>query len=539
MPISISLSRDVTRSYIRRACRQRQSIELATTLDACQQRYFGEFLGVSDEFFSVVMPPELVAYEHLLWRLPVHISFESPEGWCHLQTTTPGSSWTSDEGGEGRALHLSMPRSLKLAKDASYLYDSFALDERGSGTFRFVDREGGRTRTFGCVVEYLASGGAACTTSEPLPPGCGPGLLGSVSLVLPHSGAELRLRCAIDEILQLGRSNALLLVAFEQASRNQTHRDNMAALAEYLQRWWLPAGVEVSHGPRSSAGGASFADGARAVRAELRDPVARHLVATIRKSDGASNVEFHTRLLRVGAQELVIQHPAGHSESADALRVGTAVSVSFAYDGQRVGQFSSVITGLGECNVSEVGRLGGLVLRLPERVDIRQQRRSFRATTAVWPPTEVLVWPGEPGDWPGVAGRRRRVGNAILRDISSSGAGLQAKQTPAGTWDAAEAVRDQMVAVAIYLEQDELPLLSAARVRHVSREPEGGYVIIGMEFLGLDATVEGRSVKRRIERFAARMQRHRILHSHNLMGAATGEVAARQAGRGASVASSR
>ncbi len=78
-----------------------------------------------------------------------------------------------------------------------------------------------------------------------------------------------------------------------------------------------------------------------------------------------------------------------------------------------------------------------------------------------------------------------------------------------------------MVAVAIYLGQDELPLLSAARVRHVSREPDGGYVIIGMEFLGLEATVEGRSVKRRIEQFAARMQRRRIQHSHKLTRAAT------------------
>jgi len=525
MPISISLSRDATRGYIRRACRGGQSLELATALDACQERYFGGFLGGSDEVFRVVMPPELVAYGQLMWRLPVHISFESPAGWCHLQTTTLASSWTSDEAGEGRALHLSMPGSLKLAKDASYLYDSFALDKRGSGTFRFVDGEGGRSWTFRCLVGDLASGGAALTTSEPLPPHCGPGLLGRISLVLPHSGAEMRLRCTIDEVLELGRSQTLVLVAFEQASRNQSHRDNMAALADYLQRWWLPAGVEVSHSRRSSAGGASFADGARAVRAELRDPVRRHLVARISQSDGDSNVEFHTRLLQLSARELVIQQPAGHSESVDALTVGTAVTVSFAYDAQRVGEFSSVITGLGECKISEVGRLGGLVLRLPERVNIRQQRVSFRATAAVWPPTEVLVWPGEPGDWPGVAGGRRRMGNAILRDISSSGAGLQAKQTPAGDWDPAEAARDQMVAVAIYLEQDELPLLSAARVRHVSREPDGGYVIIGMEFLGLDATVEGRSVKRRIEQFAARMQRRRIQHSRKLTRAATSPVA--------------
>jgi len=506
MPLAISLSVETTRARLPDACRPGVCAELTTPLDSYQRLHPLVIVDLGDKTLSLKMGDALGLCRELMWGLPVDVVVPSAPGHLQLACRTPPADWVCPSRDAALLLRLQTPNRATLLLSPDYLRDSIALEQPVSATVRFPNPQSS-VRSVRWALHHLASDGAACIADKPLPTHYIQGLAGQVSFDLPAGRGVLRLRCSIGEVIPLDNGRSLILLAFEQASRDQTHRDYMAALAAFMRRYWMPPTglwTEGETANRSDDEPGVLAT-PHALHETLESHCDQHAVVFIPTDDGPSAAAMPTRLIDVNGDRLAVQRPPWSDPSDGSVQTGYKTVLSLPRHGGRL-EFETVVLGHDSCDVPGVGRLPTLILQTPSRAALVEQRSSFRTPLSVWPLTEVLVRPGLVDDTSVGRGPRRHRANAILRDVSPGGASLQVRSAHRADWDPSRCEPGTPVSVWLRIDGSE-PLILPAEVRNRRYDVRTGCLLLGVQFVGLEESAEGRALKQRLERFAAEMQR--------------------------------
>jgi hypothetical protein len=505
MPFAIRSSVETTGTWLPDACRAGVCAEVTTPLNSHERVHLCRVVRLSGKILSLQMDDALAAHRELLWDLPVEVIVPKPPGHVQLACRTLRTAYVSASADGRHLLRLATPSRAMLLLSPDYLHDSIALEEPTSATVRFPNARSS-VRSVRWALHHLASGGAACIAVGALPDSYVGGLEGQVSFGLPAGRGALRLRCNIGDVIQLGPDRSLVLLAFEQASRDQSHRDYMSALAAFMRRYWMPpedfrvgeqatTATDIASEPTSVT---------QHVHEALESHCHRHDVAFL-FTDDPNTSAAPTRLIDIDTARLTVQRPNWPDFPGDSFQRGRKTTLSLPQHGGRL-EFETVVLDHQSCDLSGVGRLPVLALQMPSRAELVEQRSTFRTPVNVWPLTEVLIRPGLP-DGASAAGRsRRHKANAMLRDVSPGGASLQVKFSGQADWDASRYEPGTPVAVWLRIEGSE-PLIVQAEVRNRRYDVRAGCLLLGVQFVGLEASAEGRALKQRLERFAADMQR--------------------------------
>jgi len=488
------------------ACRPGACAEVTTPLDSHQRVHLCRVVELAGKTLSLKVDDAVIAYRELMWSLPVEVIVANAPGQLRLACRTPSADYVSASADGGHLLRLKTPSRATLLLSPDCLRDSIALEQPISATVRFPDPRSS-VRSVRWVLHHLASSGAACIAERPLPTYYVQGLVGQVSFDLPAERGALRLRCNISEVILLGCDQSLILLVFEQASRDQTHRDYMSALAAFMRRYWMPPADSQTGEQTAKPSGDASEEAAvtHTMRQRLESHCRRHNVAFLSTDAEDSASAVPTRLIDVNAGRLSVQRPSWSDPSGDTFQTGQRIALSLPQHGGRL-EFETVVLQHEWADLPEVGRLPALALRTPTRAALVEQRSIFRTPLSVWPLTEVLVQPGPPDDMP--VGRRPRCqkANAVLRDISPQGASVQVRSLDQADWDPSGCEPGTPVTVWLRIQGSE-PLIVPAEVRNRRYDMWNGCLLLGLQFVGLEASAEGRAVKQRLERFAADMQR--------------------------------
>jgi len=506
MPFAIRLSVETTGAWLPDACRAGVCAEVTTPLDSHQSVHLCRVVELAGKTLSVQMDDMLAAYRELMWDLPVEAIIPRGPGHLELACRTPTADYVSASAGGGHLLRLETPSRATLLLSLDYLRDSIALEEPTSTTVRFPSPRFS-VRSVRWTLHHLAGGGAACIAEGPLPTNYVQGLAGQISFELPAGRGALRLRCNISEVIRLAPDQSLILLVFEQASRDQSHRDYMSALEAFMRRYWMPSANSQNGEQRAKRPGDTSKQAAvtRAMRQTLESHCHRHDVAFVFTEDDPNLPPVPTRLIDINTARLTIQRPPWPDPSGESFQPGRKTTLSLPQHGGRL-EFETVVLQHQSCDLPGVGRLATLVLQTPSRAEVVEQRSTFRTPLSVWPMTEVLIRPGLPdGRLPAVRPSRHKA-NAMLRDVSPEGASLQVRSSIDANWDPSRCEPGTPVAVWLRIEGSE-PLIVAAEVRNRRYDVRAGCLLLGVQFVGLEASAEGRALKQRLERFTADMQR--------------------------------
>ncbi len=506
MPFAIRLSVETTGAWLPDACRAGVCAEVTTPLDSHQRVYPCRVVRLADKTLSLQMDDALAACRELLWDLPVEVIVPKAPGHLELPCRTLPANYVSASSDWGHLLHVETPGQATLLLSLDYLHDSIALEGPTGATVRFPNPRSS-VRSVRWALHHLASGGAACIAESPLPANYVQGLAGQISFDLPAGRGALRLRCSIGEVIHLGGDQSLILLVFEQASRDQSHRDYMGALAAFMRRYWMPSANSQIGRRRAKRSGHTSRQAAvtRAMRQTLESHCRSHDVAFLFTDDDPNASAAPTRLIDIDNARLTIQRPTWPDLSSDSFQPGRKTTLSLPQHGGRL-EFETVVREHRSYDLPGIGPVPALTLQAPSRAQLVEQRSTFRTPLSVWPLTEVLIRPGPP-DGPSAAARsRRQKANAMLRDVSPGGASLQVRSSGEPNWDPSRCEPGTPVAVWLRIEGSK-PLIIPAEVRNRRYDVRAGCLLLGVQFVGLEASAEGRALKQRLERFAADMQR--------------------------------
>jgi len=506
MAFAIRSSVETTEAWLPDACRAGVCAEVTTPLDSHQRVHLCRVVQLAGKTLSLQMEDALAARRELMWDLPVEAIVPQAPGHLQLACRTPTADYVSASADWGHLLRLETPSRATLLLSLDYLRDSIAFEEPISATVRFPNPRSS-VRSVRWALHHLASNGTACIAESPLPDNYAQGMAGQISFDLPAGRGSLRLRCNIGEVIHLGPDQSLILLVFEQASRDQSHRDYMSALAAFMRRYWMPSTNSQIGGQRAKRPGDTSKQAAvtRAMHQTLESHCHRHDVAFVFTDDDLNASAAPTRLIDIDSTRLTIQRPPWLDPAGESLQPGRKTTLSLPQRGGRL-EFETVVLEHQSYDLPGVGRLPALVLKRPSRAQLVEQRSTFRTPMSVWPMTEVLIRPGLP-DKPLAAGRsRRHKANAMLRDVSAGGASLQVRASCEANWDPGRCEPGTPVAVWLRIEGSE-PLIVAAEVRNRRYDVRTGCLLLGVQFVGLEASAGGRALKQRLERFAADMQR--------------------------------
>lgn len=146
---------------------------------------------------------------------------------------------------------------------------------------------------------------------------------------------------------------------------------------------------------------------------------------------------------------------------------------------------------------------GTIVLTMPDRIEIVQRRSYFRVEVPGSLKVKVLLWHRkqqneQPGDEPPQAAGTDHTPpgkyfQGRLVDISAGGAQVALDVAESENFNAG-----QFIAMRFTPMPYERPLLFNARVRNILPTADGGRVCLGIQMVGLEASLEGREVLLRL-----------------------------------------
>jgi len=180
------------------------------------------------------------------------------------------------------------------------------------------------------------------------------------------------------------------------------------------------------------------------------------------------------------------------------IQVGQPVGISFKYEyGKFV--FDTRVVGLEPSPDATNG--GAIVLAVPGRIEVIQRRSYFRVEVPELLKVKVLLWhrssKREPEDQMREAGEdTSRYCQGRLVDISAGGAQVVIdSDAPGGQ---AEFKKGQFIGMRFTPMPYEKPLMVSAQIRNALPRAGGGSIYLGLQLVGLEASLEGRQVLTRL-----------------------------------------
>ena len=216
----------------------------------------------------------------------------------------------------------------------------------------------------------------------------------------------------------------------------------------------------------------------------------------IRTLDG-QNDTCRTRFIEAGDSRLVVAVPSRHGHLVP-VRTGEEVEVYFRLGDLRY-QFLSTVIDRTEI-LSDGLALPALILKRPQRLHRRQRRQFFRVSTPLGQRLMAQLW-RDPG-----AGHGRPValGRFEILDLSAGGLRLLSAKPENAPFS-----ESLSLIIALPLQENEEPLKINALVKHLSRI-QNGPLHVGVEFISLDETPAGRSIRNRLQRFVSEREREEL-----------------------------
>jgi len=234
----------------------------------------------------------------------------------------------------------------------------------------------------------------------------------------------------------------------------------------------------------------------------LTDAAARNLPAVLTVKVGQSWATFKSRLLgsHPGERYLAVEDPEHDRDpaSADAVQLGQNIGVAFRRGSSKY-ICSTVVDGRAHYRLNERVTMPCLRLRWPGKLQQLQRRAFYRADVPLDHEIPVRFWDGGLAR-PHEAGKPASpLHTGRLMDISCGGVRVESDQDP-------RLKDDQNVGLSFALRPREAPIVLEAVHRHTSR-PEPHRYCHGFQFVGLEMSVEGRSILNQISRFVSELQR--------------------------------
>lgn len=184
------------------------------------------------------------------------------------------------------------------------------------------------------------------------------------------------------------------------------------------------------------------------------------------------------------------------------IQVNQPVGISFKY-GYGKFVFDTTVQGLEPTTDVGTDRLGGgtIVLALPEKIEVVQRRSYFRVNVPQSLKVQALLWHR--------SGKREQKGQAQetanelhnschgrLVDISAGGAQVILPVQPDALQG--EFKKGQFVGMRFTPMPYETPVVLSAQIRNALPTADGQHVSLGLQIVGLEASLEGRQVLTRL-----------------------------------------
>jgi hypothetical protein len=184
------------------------------------------------------------------------------------------------------------------------------------------------------------------------------------------------------------------------------------------------------------------------------------------------------------------------------IRVNQPVGISFKY-GYGKFVFDTIVAGFEPSLCPESGRERGgtIVLAVPERIEVVQRRSYFRVSVPESLKVKVLLWHRsgkheEKTREQDTTDKTRNCCHGNLVDISAGGAQIVVpQQNDIGRLDFK---KGQFVGMRFTPMPYETPVVLSAQIRNALPTAEGKSTSLGLQFVGLEASSEGRRVLTRL-----------------------------------------
>jgi len=229
----------------------------------------------------------------------------------------------------------------------------------------------------------------------------------------------------------------------------------------------------------------------------LDEAASRNVPSVLRVRDSVSWVAHKSRFLGANpvTKRLYVEYPPPAAPEAPPpeVRRGESVGVAFRR-GHKKCVFTSVVLGQEEYGPDEGTRAPALALRWPDSLQELQRRAYYRVSVPPHKTVTVELWQGGAAcrkkagtaAWPSYSGR--------LMDLSAGGMRLVLPPNRDPRLDVGDAV-----GLEFQPEPGGPAFLLNGIVRYVEPAPDGA-TAMGLQFVGLEATVENRKVLQQLLR---------------------------------------
>jgi hypothetical protein len=224
------------------------------------------------------------------------------------------------------------------------------------------------------------------------------------------------------------------------------------------------------------------------VLAAFSDAIYHHAVARMCHMAGGKWVRNEVVLSEFGESGVVIQTLAGSNVHLEKLQVRQPIGISFFFNQEKY-IFDSIIIGF-ESSVTTRG--GRILLELPEVMEKMPRRVHDRQPVPPHLSVHVLFWHrGYADNTTNVPVENYWQGQLI--NLSASGAQVSVTLAMADCFGP-----NQLVGIQFTPMFYQKPILVEAQVIHLRRADAEGKLYLGLEFLGLEVSIDGRTVLHRL-----------------------------------------
>lgn len=221
----------------------------------------------------------------------------------------------------------------------------------------------------------------------------------------------------------------------------------------------------------------------------LSDAAAKNLAATLSYLSRGKWHMAHIRLLAAGPKTVQIELDQAQNTSVVRLQPEQPVGISFRADANKY-IFESVIKGFDAAGAGPNN--GKILLSMPSRMDQMPRRTFSRAAVPDALNVRVIFWHrGYINDTDKKPAENCWEGRLV--DLSAGGLQVALEPKMAQEFSAGQLLGMQFTPMAY-----EKPICVEGQVKHLAEVPEKNLVYLGIEFIGLEASYEGRDKLQRI-----------------------------------------
>ncbi len=212
-------------------------------------------------------------------------------------------------------------------------------------------------------------------------------------------------------------------------------------------------------------------------------------------------------LTDLSGDSLMVESTSPNSQQRPInIQINQPVGISFKY-GYGKFVFDTMVEGLEQSSSkSKAGRGGTIVLAAPQRMELVQRRSYFRINVPESLKVKVLIW------------HRRGKRNQIIRDNKSdetyncwqgrlmdiSAGGAQVVITNENNSTEPDFKKGQFAGIRFTPLPYETPIVLNTQIRNVLPTADGKGISLGMQFVGLEASSEGRRLLTRLSSIVER-----------------------------------